>query len=195
MRGGAEDDYFESGLFTVARRRVTWLMVLLITNSFTGSIIKNNEEVLGAVVTLAVFVPLLIDTGGNIGAQSSTVVIRGLGTDALKGMNPLKIIGRELLAGGLLGTMLGAVTLVWAMTLIGASFTVALVVALSLVAISLLASFAGAALPYIFARFKQDPAIMSAPIITTMVDVLGVLIYFMLARVFLRELLEAAATL
>ncbi len=192
VEGGAEDDYFESGIVTVVRRRVTWLLVLLITNSFTGSIMKTNEEVLQAVVTLAVFVPLLIDTGGNIGAQSSTVVIRGLGTDALKGMNPLTIIGRELLAGGLLGLMLGAVTLVWAMTLIRASFNVALVVALSLVAISLLASLAGATLPYIFARFKQDPAIMSAPIITTMVDVLGVLIYFMLARLLLSELLEAA---
>ncbi|QFZ91927.2 magnesium transporter [Synechococcus elongatus] len=179
-----EDDYFQTNLLTVARRRVVWLFVLLITNTGTSAVISSQEEVLSKVVALAAFIPLLIGTGGNVGAQSSTVVIRGLNTDRLRSMNPLTIVSRELIAGALLGIMLAIVVTVWAFLLEG-NWQVAIAVGFSLFVISVLASTAGSVLPLIFKRFGLDPALMSAPFITTVVDVAGVFVYLQLARVIL----------
>lgn len=178
------DNYFQTNLVTVARRRVVWLFVLLITNTFTGGIIRSQEHLLQEVVTLAAFIPLLTGTGGNVGAQSSTVVIRGLNTDEITDMGPVQVVVREALAGILLGLILGAVATVWAYWLQG-NLMVAVSVGISLVAIALLASVAGSALPFLFRSLKLDPALMSAPFITTAVDVLGVLIYFTIARLIL----------
>jgi magnesium transporter len=179
------DNYFQTNLLTVARRRVVWLLVLLLTNTVTGTIIKAQEELLQQVVTLAAFIPLLTGTGGNVGAQSSTVVIRGLNTEDIRLKEALRIIRREAIAGLLLGLILGTITIVWAYFLQG-NFLVALAVGVSLVAIALLASVSGSALPFLFRYLKLDPALMSAPFITTAVDVVGVLIYFNLARLILQ---------
>ncbi len=143
------DNYFQTNLFTVTRRRLVWLFVLLLTNTATGTIIKSQSELLKEVVVLAAFIPLLADTGGNIGAQSSTVVIRGLNTDTIKMMGPLQVIGREALAGTLLGLILGSITTVWAYFLQN-NLPVAITVGTSLVAISILASVSGSALPFLF---------------------------------------------
>ncbi|MBF2048697.1 magnesium transporter [Leptolyngbya sp. NK1-12] len=182
--GGLEsgdDNYFQMNLFTVARKRVVWLLVLLITNTGTSAVIQSQEDLLEQVVALAAFIPLLIDTGGNVGSQSSTVVIRGLTTDTVQLKKALGIVQREALAGGLLGLMLGLIVTVWAVLLQG-NWGVAVSVGVSLFAISLLASVAGSALPFLFKAWKFDPALMSAPFITTAVDVLGVLIYLYVAR-------------
>jgi magnesium transporter len=188
LGGGVQsggDGYFQSNLFAVARKRVVWLFVLLITNTVTGTIIKAEEDILQKVVTLAAFIPLLTGTGGNVGAQSSTVVIRGMNTEEIKALGPAQVVFREALAGLLLGSMLGIVATIWAYFLQG-NLSVAIAVGASLVAISLLASVSGSALPFLFRVLGLDPALMSAPFITTAVDVLGVLIYFNLARVILR---------
>ena len=179
------DDYFRSNLFTVARKRVVWLLVLLITNTATSAVIRSQEDVLEQVVALAAFIPLLIDTGGNVGAQSSTVIIRGLNTNDAELRNRFGVIQREAIAGGLLGAMLGIIVTVWAYFLQG-NLGVAIAVGISLFAISLIASIAGAGLPFLFRSFKLDPALMSAPFITTAVDVLGVLVYLNVARWILR---------
>ncbi len=180
------DSYFQTNLFTVARKRVVWLLILLFTNTITGSIIKSQEDLLQQVVTLAVFIPLLTGTGGNVGAQSSTVVIRGLNTDELQAMGATKIIFREAIAGAILGVTLGTLAMVWAYWLQGNLF-VAIAVGVSLVAIAILASVTGSALPFLFRSLGLDPALMSAPFITTAVDVLGVLIYFNIARLILNN--------
>lgn len=188
LGGGVQsggDNYFQTGLLTIARKRVVWLFVLLITNTVTGTIIKGQEELLQQVVALAAFIPLLTGTGGNVGAQSSTVVIRGMNTDEIRAMQPFQVIGREAIAGVLLGSMLGTIATVWSFFLQG-NLSVAIAVGVSLVAISLLASVSGSALPFLFRLLGLDPALMSAPFITTAVDVLGVLIYFNLARLILR---------
>ncbi|OKH28703.1 magnesium transporter [Chroogloeocystis siderophila] len=177
-------NYFQTNLFTVARKRVVWLFVLLITNTATAVVIQNQEEVLEQVVALAAFIPLLIDTGGNVGAQSSTVVIRGLSTNEVQANKFLGVISRETLAGVILGVMLAIVVTVWAYFLQG-NLSVAIAVGVSLFAIAILASFAGSALPFLFRSLKLDPALMSAPFITTAVDVLGVLIYLWTARLIL----------
>ncbi|MEM6449511.1 MAG: magnesium transporter [Cyanobacteria bacterium P01_D01_bin.105] len=179
------DSYFQSNLLDVARKRVVWLSVLLITNTVTAAVIRSQQDILQSVVVLAAFIPLLIGTGGNVGAQSSTVVIRGLNTDELKIKNAFQVIRREAIAGAFLGLMLGIVVTAWAYFLQGgnpADFPVAITVGVSLVGISILASSAGAGLPFLFQSFGLDPALMSAPFITTIVDVLGVLIYLNLAR-------------
>ena len=187
LGGGVQsgrDNYFQTNLVTVARKRVVWLFVLLLTNSVTATIINSQADILQRVVALAAFIPLLTGTGGNVGAQSSTVVIRGLNTDEIRDMGSLQVIGREAMAGALLGTILGSVATLWAYLLRDDIF-VAVAVGISLVAIAILASVAGSALPFLFRSLGLDPALMSAPFITTAVDVLGVLIYFNIARMVL----------
>lgn len=179
------DNYFQTGLVTVARRRVVWLFVLLITNTVTSAVIRSQQDILQQVVALAAFIPLLIGTGGNVGAQSSTVVIRGLNTDEIRKGEALSVVRREAIAGLILGLMLGAIVLVWAYVLQG-NWAVSVAVGISLIAISVLASLAGSALPFLFRAIGFDPALMSAPFITTAVDVLGVLIYLNLAKFILR---------
>ncbi len=175
------DNYFQTNLLAVARKRVVWLSVLLVTNTATTWVIRSQEAILEQVVVLAAFIPLLIDSGGNVGAQSSTVVIRGINTSDLDMKRAFNVIQREAIAGALLGIMLGGLVTGWAYLLQG-SWDVSIIVGLSLVAISILASTAGAALPLLFSTLGFDPALMSAPFITTIVDVLGVLIYLSLAR-------------
>jgi magnesium transporter len=187
LGGGVQsdgDNYFQTDLIKVARRRVVWLFVLLLTNTVTGAIIRSQEQLLQQVVILAAFIPLLTGTGGNVGAQSSTVVIRGLNTEEIQNMGAGKVIFREAAAGVLLGLILGTMATIWAYLLQG-NLAVAMSVGISLVAIATLASVAGSALPFLFRSFGLDPALMSAPFITTAVDVLGVLIYFNIARIIL----------
>ncbi|MFP4134069.1 MAG: magnesium transporter [Halothece sp.] len=175
------DNYFQTNLLAVARKRVVWLFVLLFTNTFTSGIIQAQEDILNQVVALAAFIPLLIGTGGNVGAQSSTVVIRGLSTDEVRSLGLVQVVIREALAGLLLGLILGVVAMGWAYVLRG-ELNVAIIVGISLVAIAVLASVTGSILPFLFKSLNLDPALMSAPFITTVVDVLGVLIYFSIAR-------------
>lgn len=185
--GGLQADgenYFQTNLLAVARKRVVWLFVLLLTNTVTGTIIKSQEGALSKMAILAAFIPLLTGTGGNVGAQSSTVVIRGLNTEEIRDLGAVQVVRREAMAGGLLGLILGTVATVWAYWLQGNWF-VAFSVGVSLIAIAMLASVAGSSLPFLFRSLGLDPALMSAPFITTAVDVLGVLIYFTIARTIL----------
>lgn len=179
------DNYFQSNLIDVARKRVVWLSVLLLTNTVTTAVIRSQEDIFEKVVVLASFIPLLIGTGGNVGAQSSTVVIRGLNTDEIQLKDSMQVIRREAIAGAFLGLMLGLVVTLWAYFLQGgteSALPVAITIGISLFGISVLASSAGAVLPFLFQSLKLDPALMSAPFITTVVDVLGVLLYLNLAR-------------
>ncbi|MFN5193239.1 MAG: magnesium transporter [Cyanobacteriota bacterium] len=187
VQAGDEDDYFQSNLFTVARRRIVWLLVLLLANSGTAAVIAAMDGVLKQVVVLAAFIPLLIGTGGNVGAQSSTVVIRGLSTQRLQALGPARTIGREALAGVLLGLLMAVVVVPWAWYVSGSGVVVG-AAGVSLVVITTLAATAGAALPLLFERLGLDPALMSAPFIATITDVVGVLIYLTTAGWLLQRL-------
>ncbi|MFO0136637.1 MAG: magnesium transporter [Cyanobacteriota bacterium] len=176
VQAGDDDDYFRSGLFTIDRRLVVWFLVFLVSNNCTSAVIASEQGVLKQVVMLAAFIPLLIGTGGNVGAQSSTVVIRGLSTQRLQSLGAWRAVGRETLAGALLGVLMALVVVPWAWKM-GGSALVASAAGLSLVAITTLAATAGAALPLLFSRLGLDPALMSAPFITTATDVAGVFIY------------------
>ncbi len=179
-----EEDYFDLSFWQAARKRVVWLLILLFTNTFTSTIIAGQEEVLSQVIALAAFIPLLVDSGGNVGSQSSTVVIRGLSTATVRLKDGLGVLAREAVVGAMLGIMLSLITIGWAYAL-QRDLLVAIIVGLSLFGISVLSSVSGAGLPFLFRSFGLDPALMAAPFITTIVDVLGVLIYFYVARLIL----------
>lgn len=187
VQAGDEDDYFQSNLFTVARRRVVWLLVLLLANTGTSAVIASQQGVLQQVVVLAAFIPLLIGTGGNVGAQSSTVVIRGLSTQRIQSLGLGRAVWREAVAGALLGLLMVVVVVPWAAHVSG-SWVVAGAAGISLVAITTLAATAGAALPLLFNRIGLDPALMSAPFIATATDVAGVFIYLHTASWLLERL-------
>jgi magnesium transporter len=181
VQAGDEDDYFTSNLFTVARRRIVWLSVLVVASFFTSEVIAANEAVLKQVVLLAAFIPLLGGTGGNVGAQSSTVVIRGLSTQSISALKPLQAVLREAMAGALLGVLMMVVVLPFAWWR-GGGALVGVSVGISLLAITTLAATAGAAFPLLFDRMGLDPALMSTPFITTCTDVAGTLIYLKTAE-------------
>ena len=181
VQAGDEDDYFSSNLFTVARRRIVWLSVLVVASFFTSEVIAANEAVLKQVVLLAAFIPLLGGTGGNVGAQSSTVVIRGLSTQSISVLKPLQAVLREAMAGALLGVLMMIVVLPFAWWR-GGGALVGVSVGISLLAITTLAATAGAAFPLLFDRMGLDPALMSTPFITTCTDVAGTLIYLKTAQ-------------
>lgn len=181
---GTERGYFTSRILDVVRRRGVWLLLLIVVNTVTGAIIAQQEELLGEILILAAFIPLLIDTGGNVGAQSATVVIRGLATGEVKPRRALAVVLREAGIGAIMGVALGMVALGWAYAL-GRNLEVAAVVGMTLVAISIMATLAGSALPFIFRLLKIDPALVSAPFITTVMDIFGVAVYFGIAYMIL----------
>ncbi|MGI0498743.1 magnesium transporter [Limnospira platensis CENA597] len=178
------ESYFQSNLATITRKRIPWLFILLITNTLTIFVMSNFEAVLDEVVALAFFTPLLIDAGGNVGAQSSTVVIRGLSTEELKYKKPLWVIMRESMTGGLLGILLGVVVIGMVFVFLG-QVEIGLTVGISLLCITIIAATAGAGLPFLFHSFGLDPAFMSSPFITTIVDILGIWIYLSTAKLLL----------
>jgi len=179
-----EQNYFRTGIVTLARNRVGWLMLLLVANTVTGSLILRQSQLLESVIALTAFIPLLIGSGGNIGSQTSTVFVRGLALQEVTRKNALLLILREVGTGLLLGCLLATLVTAWAYWLQGNAW-VALTVGVSLVAISTFATLAGSVWPLVFHKFGLDPALISAPLITTLVDILGVFIYLQVARLIL----------
>lgn len=177
---GTERGYFTTRVFSVVRRRITWLLLLLVANTVTVSIISAQESLLADVAILAAFIPLLIGTGGNIGAQSATVVVRGLATGEIRPRRTLRIVGREASVGLLLGLSLAVAVLVWQVVQ-GHGYSVSLVVATSLLSVAVLGTAVGSALPFVFRVSRIDPALVSAPLVTTVMDIGGVAVYFAIA--------------
>ena len=184
VQAGDEDDYFQSSLFTIARRRIVWLLILVLANGITTKVIAMNDQILSQVVILAAFIPLLIGTGGNVGAQSSTVVIRGLSTQKIKSLGALKAILKETFTGALLGVLMLFVVIPFAWWQ-GDGPLIGFAVGISLISITTLAATAGALLPLLFDRMGLDPALMSSPFITTVTDIAGVFIYLNTATLLL----------
>jgi magnesium transporter len=168
----------------VSSHRLGWLLFLLVANTITGNIILHYSGLLESVIALAAFVPLLTGSGGNIGSQTSAVFVRGIALKEITRKNAFRLILREVWVGLLLGGLLGCIVIVWAFWLQG-NWVVAIAVGLSLWMISTLATFFGSVWPLIFQSFGLDPAMVSAPFISTVVDVLGALTYFTVASLIL----------
>jgi magnesium transporter len=175
--------YFSASVFLMARGRVVWLLVLAVAATLTVSVLGAFEDAIEQVVALALFIPLLIDAGGNAGAQSSTTVVRALAVNEVRPSDLGRVVVRELGVGGLLGTTLAA--LAFAPVALFAGRPVALVVSLSLLVTCALAAAVGSTMPILAGRLGVDPAVVSAPLVTTVVDAAGLLVYFLLARALL----------
>lgn len=173
--------YLKTGVFETWKNRIPWLILLLISSTFTGSIITHYEQALGSMVILTAFIPMLMGTGGNAGGQASATIIRGLSLGEIRMGNILRILWKEFRISLLCGVSLSVLIFVKAMLIDRASVEVALVVAISLLATVILAKLVGCALPILAKRVGFDPAVMASPFITTIVDAVSLLIYFQIA--------------
>ncbi len=176
-----EEKYYTASPATLYKKRIGWLMILLITDFFSSSIIAHFQNALQAVIALAFFIPILIDSGGNIAAQSSTLIIRALATGSLSIKKWFSVTKKELLVGLMIGLTLGIILYIRGFFWRGGP-TIGMVVGISMVAITIWANLLGSLLPIVLTKFKLDPAVISSPLLTTVVDSTGLLIYFMLAE-------------
>ena len=176
-----EGPYFSTALMTLVRKRAVWLTVLFATGLVAGSILRGFEEALQKTVALVYFLPLIIAAGGNTGSQSATLVVRGIAMGEMRFRDTWRILKRELISGVLLGVLLGALGL--GVALVWGKQDVALVVLLTLIAVVTVGSLLGCTLPLLLDRIGIDPAITSSPLVAALVDVLGILIYVLLAMV------------
>jgi magnesium transporter len=172
--------YLAASLFRLARSRVTWLVAAAAAGVFTVQVLDYFESELEQVVALALFIPLLLGTGGNIGAQATTTVVRAMAVDDLRVRDLPRVVWREIRVGVMLGGLLAA--LAAAPIAIIYEPRLALVVCLTLVSVCIIGTAAGSALPLAVGRIGGDPAVVSAPLITTLVDASGLLVYFLYAR-------------
>ena len=175
-----EESYFETSVFKHAKNRIVWLLVLMLSSAITGTIITNYENAFAAVPLLVAFIPMLMDTGGNCGSQSSTLIIRGLATDELEVKDVFKILWKEVRIAVIVGLSL---TLVNGLRIFAQykNLQLACTVGLSITVTVILSKSIGCLLPLLAKKLKLDPAIMAAPLITTIVDILSVLVYFNIA--------------
>lgn len=180
-----EESYLKTPVLELAKHRVIWLLVLMISATFTGSIIKKFDDVLQSVVILAAFIPMLMDTGGNAGSQSSTLVIRGLALGDIEIKDYLKVMFKEFRVSLIVATVLASVNFLRIYFLERTELAISITVCLSLFCTVIIAKVVGSLLPIVAKKLKFDPAIMASPLITTIVDTFALMIYFTLAKVLL----------
>jgi magnesium transporter len=185
--GGAqplERPYLDTGIWAVARKRIGWLLLLFLTATLTGSVMRLFENQLQAMVALAVFVPLLIGTGGNAGSQTTATVIRASAVGEIDFGDALRVWAHELRIGLVLGLAMAAADYLRAITW-EPEQGLALTVAASILGIVLWATGVGSLLPLLAARLRIDPTVVSGPVMSTLVDATGLFIYFSIARAIL----------
>ncbi|MBQ8971129.1 MAG: magnesium transporter, partial [Lachnospiraceae bacterium] len=173
--------YMKTSVFETYKKRIPWLLLLMISATVTGGIITNFESALAAYVVLTAFIPMLMDTGGNAGGQASVTIIRGLSLNEIEFSDMLKVIWKEVRVAMLCGVTLACTNFVKLMLIDRVSIPVAAVVCLTLVVELLFAKLVGCTLPMFAEKLGFDPAVMASPFITTIVDALSLLIYFTLA--------------
>lgn len=176
----SEQPYFETGVFRHAKNRIVWLLFLMLSATLTQTIIAHYEAAFTAVPLLVSFIPMLTDTGGNCGSQSSTLIIRGLALDEIHFGDIFRVVFKEFRVAILVGAALAVVNGVY-MVIRYRDPMLALLVSISLVATILMAKMIGCVLPLFAKKLHMDPAIMAAPLITTIVDVCSIMVYFQVA--------------
>ena len=184
------DDYFSTSFVVLLRKRAPWLCVLFVGGLLTTHTLQAYQDALSAMTQLSFYLPLLISAGGNSGAQSSTLMIRGLAVGNVKSGDWARVLSREMLQGLVLGVLLASVGIGRAL-LEGDSLRFTLLIGVTIVCIVVLGCVAGAMTPLALHRAKVDPATSSTPFISTMVDVLGIVIYLTLAQLLLGAALHA----
>ena len=181
----SDKPYMKTGVFETWKKRIPWLLLLMVSATFTGSIITKFESALSAYVVLTAFIPMLMDSGGNAGSQASVSIIRGLSLEEIEYKDTIKVIWKEIRVAVLCGLTLALANFGKLMLIDGVSARIAAVVCGTLVLTVLVAKLVGSTLPILARKLGFDPAVMASPFITTIVDALSLIIYFNIASVLL----------
>ena len=181
----SDEEYLKESVLSLAKHRILWLLVLMISATFTGLVIKKYEDILQSAVYLATFIPMLMDTGGNAGSQSATLVIRGIALEEIEFSDIFRVIWKELRVSILVGFILSAVNFIRIYYFTRSGLETSLVVAISMFLTVIMAKVIGGVLPLVAKSLKIDPAIMASPLITTIVDTAALIIFFKLSVIFL----------
>jgi magnesium transporter len=179
--GALDKPYFENSVPRVVRKRVSWLLLLFVAETFTGTVLRHYDDELTKVVALSFFIPLLIGTGGNAGSQTVTTIIRSLALGEIRLRDTLKVLAHEAATGLLLGLLIGLVAFGRA-RLWGQDNALAFTVAVTVLTICTWSTTIGSLIPLAAERLKIDPTVLSAPLIATLVDATGLVIYFSIAK-------------
>ena len=181
----SEKPYLKTNVFALARKRIGWLLILMISGMITGGILGKFEAAFSALPLLVTFIPMITDTGGNSGSQSSTLIIRGMAVGEITPRDLPKVLWKELRVSLIVGIVLSAVNYVRLIITYPGNEGIALTVALAMLATVVLAKTAGGVLPIAAKLLHADPAIMAAPLITTIVDAVSLVCYFLIAQALL----------
>jgi magnesium transporter len=181
----SDDPYLRTGVIRLARNRIPWLLVLMLSATITGTLILRFEDALAVLPVLMSFIPMLMDTGGNAGAQASTLIIRGMALGEIRVGDVLLVLWKEVRVGVLCGATLGIVNFARVFLMNGRDAILSLTVTLSLIATLIIAKSVGCTLPILAKKLKIDPAIMASPMITTIVDAASLVVFFTVSRVLL----------
>lgn len=181
----SDKSYFKTTVFETWKARIPWLLLLMVSATFTGMIITSFEDALAAYTVLTAYIPMLMDTGGNSGGQASVTVIRALSLDEIDFGDIFKVIWKEARVAVFCGITLGVCNFAKLLVFDRVSFVVALVVCITLVVTVLIAKVIGCTLPILAKKIGFDPAVMASPFITTIVDAISLLVYFKVASMML----------
>lgn len=185
--GALDKPYFDNPISRVVRKRIGWLLLLFVAGTMTSAVLHRFEDELAAVVALSFFIPLLIGTGGNAGAQTVMTVIRSLALGEIGMRHAWRVVAREASTGMIVGLLVAPVAFGQAL-LWNVPVALALTVAVTMLAICLWSTTVGSLVPIVAERFGVDPAVLSAPLITTLVDATGLVIYFSIAKIILPQI-------
>jgi magnesium transporter len=178
----SEEPYLKTGVLQQVRNRIVWLLFLMLSATITGGIISGFENALAALPLLIAFIPMLMDTGGNAGSQSSALIIRGMALGEVSFKDIAVVLWREIRIGFLCGLILGIINFIRIYFTNGKNSLLALTVTASVLITLIMAKSLGCILPMAAKKLKVDPAIMAAPLITTIVDAASLVVYFSIAR-------------
>ena len=181
----SDKPYMKTSVFETYKKRIPWLLLLMISATFTGAIISHFEAALATYVVLTSYIPMLMDTGGNSGQQASVSIVRGISLDEIHFEDIFKIQGKELLVALLCGITLAVANFIKLILIDRVKVMIALTVCGTLFFVVIVAKFVGCTLPILAKKIKLDPAVMASPFITTIVDAVSLLLYFNIAKLIL----------
>lgn len=177
----SEKPYMKTGIFSIYKQRIPWLMLLMISATFTGMILTHFESALAVVPALTAFIPMLMDTGGNSGGQASVTIIRGLSLNEISFRDIFKVMWKELRVGMLCAVTIAALVFAKVMVIDRKGVEIAAIVSATMFFVIVVAKLVGCTLPMLAKKIGFDPAVMASPFITTIVDALSLLVYFLIA--------------
>lgn len=180
-----DDSYLDTSIFTIARKRFSWLLILMFTATITSALIQRYEAILATTVALVAYIPVLMDTGGNSGSQSTATVIQSLALNEIEFSDFINVVLKEVGVGIIIGILMAIMNFARIMLMDGVSVGVALTVSITLFVIVIISKTIGGILPLIAVKFNQDPTVMAGPLITTVVDTAALLVYFEIASILL----------